>query len=76
MKSQVISLLYPYYPHVFPLEKVHTSPLDDTGRLALDPLGSQAMFYASDVNDTARLDKVEYLLLREAVEVGFQLVDV
>lgn len=24
------------------------------------------MFYASDVNDTARLDKVEYLLLREA----------
>ena len=25
MKSQVISLLYPYYPHVFPLEKVHTS---------------------------------------------------
>lgn len=28
--------------------------------------GSEAMFYASDVNDTARLDKVEYLLLREA----------
>lgn len=26
---------------------------------------AKAMFFASDVNDTARLDKVEYLLLRE-----------
>lgn len=29
-------------------------------------VAARAMFYASDVNDTARLDKVEYLLLREA----------